>query len=144
MTIMEKPKFRAWDKENLKMLYQDRFTINDKLMPFCEQIRWFFWHLENPPIGHKGYSKPMQFTGFRDKSSCEIYAGDILGQKICVGSCKLRVLFVVEFLWKYGAFGSTFNSQPYEYVALTKEKAKKYRVMGNVHQNPQLSKGAKK
>ena len=60
---MREIKFRAWDKENSKMIYEIPLeTVN-----FYGSLSEFF-----------KYTTLMQYTGLKDKNGVEIYEGDLV------------------------------------------------------------------
>ena len=70
---MREIKFRAWDKENKKMIYQD------PLLAFHRFMTWVDSH-----VYEEGKLMPyimLQYTGIKDKNGNPIYEGDIMEYK---------------------------------------------------------------
>ena len=139
---MRKIKFRAWDKENKKMVFPlaIRFEIiSDK-----------YGYIFNPNFNTKEgvltsneYIEPkvvlkegaliakditlMQYTGLLDKAGKEIYEGDIVG----VGTNFKGTIVFIEgaFVWE-------------EYDGCWQHLCKDYEdvgeVIGNIYENPEL------
>lgn len=61
--MMREIKFRAWDKKDMKMVFDESWSwFSDVYMPEVDGINHFL----------------MQFTGLTDKNGKEIYEGDIV------------------------------------------------------------------
>ena len=104
---MRQIKFRAWDKKNKRWCY---FHIPN----FQPETQWF--ESEN-------WGWITLDTGLKDKNGKEIYAGDILFNKIKHG--------VVQWSDKYmGWMSSEIHKMGGEGV---------YEVIGNIYETPELS-----
>ena len=117
-------KFRLWDEEC------NRFITWEE----CK----FLWTTE---IFHSG-EIIQQFTGFYDRDNKEIYEGDILEGDGTLNSEFLRSS--IEF--KYGKFVDSLYRLNLDFLAensFKEYKLKRYKVIGNVFENPDLIKETK-
>lgn len=119
---MREIRFRAWDKENKKMIAHSRLfrldTSNE--MPFLSLLESF-----------EDNYMPMQFTGLKDKNGTEIYEGDIVTFESVYGGMEtLEVEFCDGMFTPKGIVGwGIFGTQE---------------VIGNVYEDPDLLGGDNK
>ena len=129
---MRQIKFRAWDKDNKKMIEQSGSSEGDFWYPIGFQMRSKYSEKESSSTN----CILMQFTGLKDKNGKEIYEGDIVkgswGKNhidifkivfegiMWSGIDKNNVVFVVD---DYGEY-PTYNLE----------------VIGNIYENPELFK----
>ena len=132
---MREIKFRAWDKNLKKFHYPDLW---DNSMP----SNWRYWYELN------------QWTGLKDKNGIEIYEGDLLRipaedkwdeanyssfevfwhDNDCTPTdCGL----VLGRMKNYGNIGGGYSG----YKLIPRDVGRMV-VIGNIHQNPELLKGA--
>jgi uncharacterized phage protein (TIGR01671 family) len=115
---MREIKFRAWHESNKVMVNFDNAVL-------CRDVyqREFLAHLLNGDFG----DVLMQFTGLKDENGIDIYEGDIFG------GFELEVLS-----WdnQYQRYCIKINNRRAGW--LTEFKSKHRKVIGNIHQNPEL------
>lgn len=129
---MREIKFRAWDKEEKKMIYQidNGSKKDDKFETIAIDFEGTpFFLIENRiedtakvRVFYKGQLELMMFTGLKDKNGKEIYEGDILSNKDSIASIKWGELGG----WVWGS------------VYLTTDIDWKFKIIGNVYENPEL------
>ena len=113
---MKEIKFRAWDKDEKKMVYK------------------------NVPETFYNYFPEfiMQFTGLKDKNGKEIYEGDIVQWQAGFYKAKRNQNMHDTIVFEEG----TFKTQKYSMFVFT--IANQCEVIGNIFENPDLiTKGEK-
>ena len=122
---MREIKFRAWDKENKKMIYDiiQYFIKEDELNGCDGYVLDFAGWLEHYPV--------MQYTGLKDKNGREIYEEDIIKNEC--GAYGLitwlddKASIGITQGWCHPIYG---NPSPTE-----------SEIIGNIYENPELLKG---
>ena len=151
---MRETKYRAWDIENKRMLYNVGFSFND-----CGMMI----ELERPMMSGKGvfFTFPiedfilMQFTGLKDKAGKEIYEGDIVKNHWYAYSCNfIGTFWVVKYGMHrvegndyYSNSGEGFyydatgiDNETYNIANLPCDEDKGIEIIGNIHENQELLK----
>lgn len=124
------PRFRAWLKEDKKMIEVDEMHFKNGEFDFIgDAITW---------MCKSNDCVLMQSTGLTDKNGKEIFEGDILSIETDEENVRVEVswdskhaLFVFESK-KYNekeALGELFEGNPYP-----------FKIIGNIYENPELVK----
>ena len=129
---MREIKFRAWHESEKKMFYPDNkfhLITGNKVLKLDPQIELYRYYIMPIEI------EVMQYTGLKDSNGVEIYENDIIDVAGSVeGSGKWKVVF------EEGAF----CVETPRYICLLFpdifESAIDYRVIGNIHEHPELVK----
>ncbi len=80
-----------------------------------------------------------QYTGLTDKNGVKIFMGDILKTRVYV-HCKAAVVMYSEgCFWVHNPNGG--NMPLFKYVDMESGKADDVKVIGNIHDNPELLEG---
>lgn len=120
---MREIKFRAWDKQEKKMQYNDDITIMVK------------WTTDEPLPLNRNFEENdlqlmLQYTGLKDKNGKEIYEGDI-----------------VEYFEEYmdGSMDDESQIEEIEYIdgcfypiGNSLYSGNNIEVIGNIYENPEL------
>ena len=117
---MREIKFRAWDKENKKIIDD----ITPSTVEFYGSLNKCF---QNTTL--------MQYTGLKDKNGKEIYEGDFIAcDKAKDG---FQHISQINFGWSQeDIYGLHWDSgQPIRTVDYVGER---YSVIGNIYENPEL------
>ena len=137
---MREIKFRAWDKENNKMIYVDKIVFRTdgeifRVWDYNMGIEGVQGLLINQDSGIV-----IQFTGLKDKNGKEIYEGDVI---VCRDG-KAVIIYedsFAKFIMDFDYFGK--NTLPdFEDVSDNKQDAdtcmRSIEVIGNIYENPEL------
>ena len=120
---MREIKFRAWDKQEKKMVYDvertyDGYPVNG--------VSSFGAILDCP-----NFFDVMQFTGLKDKNGKEIYEGDIL----LLPSGKSGKVFWEKFMAGFAVSLSRFFPE-----LIDADTANDSEIVGNIYENKELKK----
>lgn len=139
---MRQIKFRAWDKENKKMLH---FANENNEVDHCSEYNelTFSWDwkrdgAKEPSFGDLDMSytevELMQFTGLLDNHGKEIYERDIVRENTeAFGVSKL--MYVVGF--ERGHFTLTEIGSGYDRMGIWNVNTN-MEIIGNIYENPEL------
>ena len=133
---MREIKFRAWDKEKKKMLFGAEcgfmFEVEDGA------VEYDFCDILNGPR-----FEVMQYTGIEDKKGVEICEGDIIKvETIAMGRWE-EGKEIYEIKWIRGGFSRCYGEGNLPLWWLD-EDTERLEVIGNIYENPELLKPAKK
>lgn len=127
---MRQIKFRGKDTETAEWLYGNLQVPNKVGVPY------FMWdckkrqkEVTTDTVG--------QFTGLLDKNGNEIYEGDILANENQPNKC------IVKWNRHLAQFQGTWNNMPINAADIYSMVLLDYKVIGNIHDNPELLKGGK-
>ena len=124
---MREIKFRAWDKENKKMMKVSSLSLENKEIAVRENGTYHFFRMQNLEL--------MQYTGLKDKNDKEIYEGDIVLVK--PGGISTWYKTVVKF--KEGGFiAGLINGEDYFYIFNPGFDSDDFEVIGNIYENKNL------
>ncbi|BBM49752.1 YopX family protein [Leptotrichia wadei] len=122
---MRKIKFRAWDKENEKMMKVSSLHLENKEISVKENGTFHLFRMQDL----------MQYTGVKDKNGKEIYEGDIVLIKLDETSTWYKT--VVKF--KKGAFiASLIDREDYIYIFNRGFDSNDFEIIGNIYKNKNL------
>ena len=121
---MRQIKFRAWDKNNKKMIFSNdmqKLEIGIYIQDFNQEL--------------------MQFTGLKDKNGKEIYEGDIV--KISNKSYKIEWNQLHCSWGLFGLKGGMERDITADWInddgtTPKRWEVKYYEVIGNIYENPEL------
>ncbi len=122
--MQDRFKFRAWDKENNQMWYDNvHGDLTDDAMIY---VSYSPADLDEDDVLISDVI-PMQCTGLKDKNGKLIYEGDVLKDE----DGNFDSLY-----WKEGCFIIDSYMPSYECLSRTEE----LEVIGNIYENPELLK----
>ena len=122
---MREIKFRAWDKENKKMMKVSSLHLENKEISVKENGTFHLFRMQDL----------MQYTGLKDKNGKEIYEGEIVLIKLDETSTWHKT--VVGF--KKGAFiANLIDKEDYVYIFHHGFTGDDFEIIGNVYENKNL------
>lgn len=120
---MREIKFRAWDKDNKRMLEVildqswPAFDGDETKISAADCFEWPEKYI------------PLQYTGLKDKHSKEIYEGDILKQQhVDSSDFEIHVVEYEDGDWSYTYWKQEGGWEPNQ----------EWEVIGNIYENPEL------
>ncbi|MFN6684593.1 YopX family protein [Enterococcus gallinarum] len=134
------PKFRAWDKENDRMIYPSTegvcFELDDDGINILDVSGDYPEDHTFPAID----SVLMQSTGLKDKNGVEIFEGDLVKVSVDNGFDYLfEELSIVKPSKFHSGLVCSLKSHEAEYRIIHAEiLGYEYEVVGNIYENPEL------
>ena len=130
---MRETKFRAWLKEEEKMVNVETMDFTDKTIRCLKKNEFINAYL----LRRVSFDdiELMQYTGLNDKNGTEIYERDIVLVK--PGGISTWYKTVVEF--KEGAFiASLIDGEDYIYIFNRGFDSNDFEIIGNIYENKNL------
>ena len=119
-------KYRAWLKEENKMVIVETIDFSEKSIQYLEKNEIIDAYLLRRMIFED--IELMQYTGIKNKNGLEIYEGDII-------ICKYGPEIMMEVKWIDEGFRTLGKYNGDNYVGYVKNSAE---VGGNIYENPEL------
>ena len=131
---MKEIKFRAWLKEDKKMVNVETMDFTDKSIQYLEKSEFINAYL----LRRVGFDdiELMQYIGLRDKNGKEIYEGDIIKYKFPY-DIRLKHISPVKFLETEASFGIK-DRYGNEIPLYTISANNYFEVIGNIYENKNL------
>lgn len=133
-------KFRAWLKEEKKMVIVETIDFSEKSIQYLEKNEIIDAYLLRTTFLED--FELMQYTDFKDKNSKEIYEGDILRYSFPYDR-RLRHISPVSYLDTQASFGIVDcygNNIPLYDISVNNY----FEVIGNIYENEELLKSEEK
>ena len=128
-----KIKYRAWLKEEKKMVNVETIDFTDKSMQYLEKNEIIDAYLLRRIIFDD--VELMQYTGINDKNGKEIYEGDI----VLIRIDKTNILHKTVVKFKHGAFiADIIGDNDYIYLFHFGFNKDDFEVVGNIYENHKL------
>ena len=126
-------KYRAWLKEEKKMVNVETIDFTDKSMQYLEKNEIIDAYLLRRVIFDD--IDLMQYTGIKDKNDVEIYEGDI----VLIRIDKTNILHKTVVKFKHGAFiADIIGNNDYIYLFHFGFNKDDFEVIGNIYENEEL------
>ena len=132
---MREIKFRAWDKEDKRMIvdkqkFMPLMITNKGVLKLNPETNYDSWILIN-----ENRLDLMQYTGLKDKEGKEIYEGDILKAKFCLKG----LVFYDDGGFKLTSErGGILNKKIFNELNNDLIKLNELKVIGNKYETPKL------
>ena len=131
-------KFRAWDKENKKMILPVKPAVATEFYPdgSWNIINWATHEDDEGTIVKSDNGEIMQFTGLQDKNGVDIYEGDIIRCSSMTNPGEVK--WDNDGYWKVQGTGG-YNFLGFTMIGTVNSiDGETYEVIGNVYENPEL------
>lgn len=129
---MREIKFRAWNKDNDEMVYSFDYPYHWNIGDLGLQL------LESDGTDYVQQEAVfMQYTGLKDKNGTEIYEGDIIQPSNNEDRFYKIVFHNGGFVQEY-RFIRKYEGAEWVEVTHTPIHSRHYKVIGNIHENPEL------
>ena len=134
---MREIKFRAWDKEDKRMIvdkqkFMPLMITNKGVLKLNPETNYDSWILIN-----ENRLDLMQYTGLKDKEGKEIYEGDIVEGLVMFQDNLMEVKGVIKFI--HGRFViAEYNCSLYKFSNAQGNQSNEITVIGNKYENPEL------
>lgn len=153
----KKIKFRAWNKEKLKMveaLWRMKIDIHGNILWTIDHYDGNLRLIDHEETDGNERFVLMQFTGLHDKNGKDVYKSDIV--KAYVHNGLYSDEWVGEIVFEKGMFGIRYGDLYKHFYALSEfytatkteyisnvgevvvESKPIFEVIGNIHENPEL------
>jgi len=133
MKMSREIKYRAWLKEEEKMVNVETMDFTDKSMQYLEKNEIIDAYLLRRMIFDD--VELMQYTGIKDKNGVEIYEGDI----VLIRIDKTNILHKTVVKFKHGTFiADIIGDNDYIYLFHFGFNKDDFEVVGNIYENPEL------
>ena len=119
---MRKIKFRAWDKENEKMMKVSSISLENKEIAVKDFGTYHFFRIKDIEL--------MQYIGLKDKNDKEIYEGDI----VILNDAEEENRCIVKY--KYGSYILVDGDLREDLSNVESDKF--LEVVGNIYENKNL------
>ena len=130
---MREIKFRAWLKEEKKMVNIETMDFTEKSIQYLEKSEIVNAYLLRRVIFDD--IELMQYTGLKDKNGAEIYDGDIVLVELSGTSTWYKTVVKI----KEGAFiASLIDGEDYIYIFNRGFDSNDFEIIGNVYKNKNL------
>ena len=131
---MREIKFRAWLKEEKKMVNVETMDFTDKSIQYLKKNEFINAYLLRRMIFDD--IELMQYTGLKDKNNKEIYEGDIIKYKFPYDK-RIKHISPVKFLETEASFGIK-DRYGNEIPLYTVSSNNYFEVIGNIYENKNL------
>lgn len=138
---MNSLKFRAWNVQKKRMYYATPYRGYIK----SNGSWWGLYNGDDVELANSGFDKIMQFTGLKDKNGKDIYEGDVVKQSYRFQNYdnEEEIIGIVcnNPLGTYVSVEEKGNGEGghYYWLHILDEPTKQIEVIGNIHDNPELS-----